>query len=239
MLELHCCNSPNNEKVFVLLEELGLEYEVRYRSIWKLEQFAPEFLALNPNAKMPVIVDGDVEEDAEEGDPIVVFESGVILQYLAEKHGRFLPRNRRERFSVLQWVMFQMANVGPVIGNYFHFRRFAAEGNEYALTRFGNEARRLYGVMETRLAESAWLGGSEYTIADMAVYPWVVLHPYSDVDLDAHPALADWLGRCAARPAVARAYEKTESFRAGFDETIAATPPEVLDRVFRRDRPSP
>lgn len=230
MIELHCCNSPNNEKIFILLEELGLDYTIRYRSIWKLEQYEPDFIALNPNSKMPVIVDRDTESD----DPIVVFESGVILQYLAEKHGRFLPSETAAKFEVLKWVMFQMANIGPVIGNFFHFRRFAADGNEYALNRFRTEARRLYGVMELRLATSAYLGGTEYSIADIAVHPWVRLHEHTDVDLRELPAVASWFDCCSARPAVARAYEKTERFRAGFEESIRNAPVENLDRIFGR-----
>jgi GST-like protein len=231
LLELHCCNSPNNEKIFILLEELGLEYVIRYRSIWKLEQYAPEFVALNPNSKMPVLVDSDTPS----GEPLVVFESGVILQYLAEKHGRFLPMETAAKFEVLEWVMFQMANVGPIVGNFFHFRRFAPAGSDYALDRFRNETRRLYGVIESRLSQSAHLGGSDFTIADIALYPWARLHPHSEVDLEKLPALAAWLERCAARPGVARAYEKTESFRAGFEETVRNTPPENLDRIFGRD----
>lgn len=232
MLELHCCNSPNNEKIFILLEELELEYTVRYRSIWKLEQFEPDFVALNPNSKMPVLVDRDTNS----GERIVVFESGVILQYLAEKHGRFLPRETRARFEVLEWVMFQMANVGPVFGNLFHFKRFAPPGSGYALDRFRNETRRLYGVIESRLSRSAYMGGDAFSIADVALHPWVRLHPYAFVELDEHPATAAWFDRCAARPGVARAYAKTESFRAGFDETLRNTPPEHLDRVFGRTR---
>ncbi|MEZ4332505.1 MAG: glutathione S-transferase N-terminal domain-containing protein [Myxococcota bacterium] len=233
MIEFHCCNSPNNEKVFILLEELELDYVVRYRSIWKLEQYAPDFIALNPNSKMPVIVDRGTAS----GEPVVVFESGVILQYLAEKHGRLLPRETAARFEVLEWVMFQMANVGPIVGNLFHFNRFAPPGNDYALDRFRNETRRLYGVIESRLAHSAHLGGESFSIADVALHPWVRLHAYSFVDLDAHPATAAWFERCAARPAVARAYAKTEAFRAGFEETLRITPPENLDRVFGRSRP--
>jgi len=232
VLELHCCNSPNNEKIFILLEELGLDYAIRYRSIWKLEQYAPEFVALNPNSKMPVLVDPDVPS----GEPIVVFESGVILQYLAEKHGRFLPVETRAKYEVLEWVMFQMANVGPIVGNFFHFRRFAPPGSDYALERFGNETRRLYGVVESRLARSRWLGGAEFSIADVALHPWVRLHAHSGVELAALPAVADWFARCSERPGVARAYAKTESFRAGFEETVRNTPAEHLDRIFGRTR---
>jgi len=234
MLELHCCNSPNNEKIFILLEELGLEYEIRYRSIWKLEQYAPDFVALNPNSKMPVLVDSDPGPAGAE--PIVLFESGVILQYLAEKYGRFLPTGTAARYEVLKWVMFQMANVGPIVGNFFHFRRFAPPGSDYAFERFRNETRRLYGVIESRLSKSTHVGGPEFSIADIALHPWIRLHAHSEVDLRALPSIARWLAACDARPGLARAYEKTEKFRAGFEETVRATPPEHLDRIFGRTR---
>ena len=232
MLELHCCNSPNNEKVFILLEELELEYSIRYRSIWKLQQYAPDFVALYPNSKMPVLVDSDTNS----GEPIVVFESGVILQYLAEKHGRFLPKDVEAKYEVLKWVMFQMANVGPIVGNLFHFRRFAPPGSDYAFERFRNETRRLYGVIESRLSDSVYLGGPDFSIADIALHPWARLHEYSEVDLRELPSVARWLERCSMRPGLARAYEKTESFRAGFDETVRNTLPEHLDRIFGRKR---
>ena len=165
-----------------------------------------------------------------------VDEKRIADGELIRKNGRFLPKDVEAKYEVLKWVMFQMANVGPIVGNLFHFRRFAPPGSDYAFERFRNETRRLYGVIESRLSDSVYLGGPDFSIADIALHPWARLHEYSEVDLRELPSVARWLERCSMRPGLARAYEKTESFRAGFDETVRNTPPEHLDRIFGRKR---
>ena len=171
MLDLYTWPTPNGHKVHIMLEELGVDYRVVPIDIWAGEQFSPEFLRISPNNKMPALVD----EDGPDGDPISVFESGAILLYLAEKHGRFLPHDPRGRWDVVQWLMFQMSGVGPFLGQAHHFRGYAPEKIPYAIDRYTNEAGRIYGVLDRRLAGREYLAG-EYSIADIATFPWLRPH---------------------------------------------------------------
>jgi GST-like protein len=203
VIELYSLPTPNGRKVHLMLEECGLPYQAHRIDIGRGDQFRPAFLAMNPNGRIPVIVD----TEGPGGTPFTVFESGAILWYLAEKTGRFLPAGPRARSETLQWLMFQMAGVGPMFGQANHFRRYAPERVTYGIDRYTREVQRLLKVLDERLALAPWLAAGEYTIADMATYPWVV---DSDVRLATPgdwPAVADWVARIAARPAVPRAWE--------------------------------
>src|SRR6185437_4694270 len=200
MIDLYFWTTPNGYKVTILLEELGLPYTVIPVHIGKGEQFAPEFLKISPNNKIPALVD----HDGPGGKPIAIFESGAIMMYLAEKSGwRFMPADMRQRYDVVQWLMFQMGSVGPMLGQAHHFRRYAPEQIPYAIERYTSEARRIYGVIDRRLGEAPYLAG-EYSIADMATYPWLRPHKWQGQNLDDFPNLSRWYGEVRARPAVQR-----------------------------------
>jgi GST-like protein len=199
MIDLYTWTTPNGRKASVMLEECGLPYTVHKIDIGKGDQFKPEFLAVNPNGKIPAIVD----KDGPGGKPISVFESGAILIYLAEKTGKFMPADPRGRYAVLQWLMFQMGGVGPMFGQAHHFIRFAPEKVPYGIERYSKETRRLYGVMDRRLGEAAYLAG-DYSIADIATYPWVARHEYHEVKLEDFPNVKRWFDAISARPAVAK-----------------------------------
>ena len=199
MIELYTWGTPNGRKVSILLEELGLPYQTFPVDITKDEQFAPEFLAISPNNKIPAITD----PDGPDGLPLHLFESGAILIYLAEKHGRFLPKEGRGRAEVLQWLMWQMGGFGPMLGQAHHFRRFAPEQVPYAVNRYSKEAERLYGVLEKQLMGRDFVAG-DYSIADMAIYPWTQRYDWQGIDLAAYPAIEAWCTRMAARPAVVK-----------------------------------
>ncbi len=203
MIEVYSWATPNGHKVHVMLEECGLPYRVHAVDIGAGEQFAPEFLAISPNNKIPAIVD----PDGPEGRPISLFESGAILLYLAGKTGRFLPDGVAAKYEVLQWLMFQMGGVGPMLGQAHHFRIYAPERIPYAVDRYTNEARRLYGVMDKRLARSRYLGGAEYSIADIAVFPWLRSWKNQGIDWNDYPNLKGWFDEIAGRPAVKRGVE--------------------------------
>jgi len=194
---------PQWPQVTLLLEELGLPYQIKPVNIGAGDQFKPEFLAISPNNKMPALVD---HQPADGGAPQSVFESGAILLYLAEKTGRFLPADNRGRVAVLEWLFWQMAGLGPMSGQMGHFNVYAPEQIPYAVERYNNEVRRLHGVMDKRLADSAYLGGAEYSIADMASYPWIGAYDKLPVDFAAFPHLKRWHEAIAARPATQRAY---------------------------------
>ena len=200
MITLHTWGTPNGRKVSIALEELDLAYEVKTVDITKGEQFAPEFLAISPNNKIPAIVDS-VGPD---GQPIALFESGAILIYLAEKTGRLLPTHPRARLDVLQWLMMQMGSIGPMMGQTHHFLRFAPEPVPYAKKRYTDETLRLYGVLERQLERHEWLAADAYTIADIATFPWIARHEWQHVDLAKFPAVKRWFDAIAARPAVDR-----------------------------------
>ena len=199
MIELHMWPTPNAHKVTLFLEETGLPYRTVEVNIGAGDQFKPEFLAISPNNKMPAIVD----PDGPDGRPISVFESGAILLYLAEKTGRFLPADARGRYEVLQWLMFQMASVGPMLGQAHHFRDYAPEKLPYAIDRYTNESRRIYRVVDTRLKDRDYVAG-EYSIADMAIYPWFLHHEREGVDIGELPHVRRWMDAIGARPATQR-----------------------------------
>jgi GST-like protein len=203
MIEVYSWATPNGHKVHIMLEECGLPYRVHAVDIGAGQQFEPGFLAISPNNKVPAIVD----PQGPDGQPISLFESGAILLYLAGKTGRFLPADTRGKYDVLQWLMFQMASVGPMLGQAHHFRIYAPEKIAYAIERYTNEARRLYGVMNTRLANSRYLGGPEYSIADIAVFPWLRSWKNQGIDWADHPHLKGWFDEIANRPAVKRGVE--------------------------------
>jgi len=203
MIDLYYWPTPNGHKVALFLEEAGLEYRIHPVNIGAGDQFKPEFLAISPNNKMPAIVDN---APADGGAPMSVFESGAILLYLAEKTGTFLSRDARERVETLEWLFWQMAGLGPMSGQMGHFTVYAPEKIPYAIERYGNEVTRLHGVMDKRLAQHEWLAGSEYSIADMASYPWIGPYDKLPPDYAAFPNLHRWQQAIAARPATQRAY---------------------------------
>ncbi|MGA9052583.1 MAG: glutathione S-transferase N-terminal domain-containing protein [Pseudolabrys sp.] len=200
MIDLYFWTTPNGYKVTILLEELELPYNVIPVHIGKGEQFNSEFLRISPNNKIPALVD----HDGPGGLPIAVFESGAIMMYLAEKSGwRFMPTDMRQRYDVMQWLMFQMGSVGPMLGQAHHFRRYAPEQIPYAVERYTNEASRIYRVIDKRLGEAQYLAG-DYSIADMATYPWLRPHKWQGQDLADFPNLSRWYADMRARPAVQR-----------------------------------
>jgi GST-like protein len=200
MIDLYTWPTPNGHKIHIMLEETGLDYRVIPVDINKGEQFEPDFLEIAPNNRIPAIVD----MDGPGGEPFSLFESGAILIYLAEKTGQFLPADPRARHTVLQWLMFQMGNVGPMLGQVHHFRQYAKEKIPYAIDRYTNEATRLYRVIDRRLGVSEWVGGADYSIADMAIWPWLRRPERQGQSLEDHPHLARWWQEMAARPAVQR-----------------------------------
>ena len=200
MIELYTWRTPNGRKVSVMLEECGLAYRVHKIDIGKDEQFAPAFLAISANNKIPAIVD----PEGPDGRPMSLFESGAILVYLAGKTGRFLPADVRGKYVALQWLMVQMGGVGPMFGQLHHFLRAAKEEVPYAIDRYTKEKDRLYGVLDKRLGEAAFLAGDDYTIADIATYPWVARHEWHKTDLAAFPNVKRWFDAISARPAVVR-----------------------------------
>jgi GST-like protein len=200
MIELYTWGTPNGRKVSIMLEECGLPYRVHAIDIGKGEQFTPEFVAINPNSKIPAIVD----PQGPDGKPMSLFESGAILVYLAGKTGRFLPLSARGKYEALQWLMFQMGGVGPMFGQAHHFLRAAKEPVPYGIERYTKETRRLYAVMDRHLAGAPFLAAGEYTIADIATYPWVARHEWHKVDLAEFPSVRRWFDTIGRRPAVAR-----------------------------------
>ncbi len=200
MIEVYSWPTPNGHKVHIMLEECGLPYRVIPVDIGSGAQFEPHFLALSPNNKIPAIID----PDGPDGTPISLFESGAILLYLASKVGRFLPKKVRDKYTTLEWLMFQMGSVGPMLGQTHHFRLYAPEKIAYAVDRYTNEARRIYTVIDKRLAHSTYIAGSEYTIADIAIFPWLRSWKNQGVSLSDYPQLKGWFDEIAARPAVQR-----------------------------------
>lgn len=200
MIEVYSWPTPNGHKVHIMLEECGLPYRAHPIDIGAGDQFQPDFLAISPNNKIPAITD----PEGPDGQPYSVFESGAILLYLAGKTGRFLPEDTRGRYDVLQWLMFQMGGVGPMLGQAHHFRIYAPEKIGYAIDRYTNEAKRLYGVMDKRLAKSTYLAGPQYSIADMAVFPWLRSWKNQGIAWNDYPHLKGWFDEIAARPAVQR-----------------------------------
>lgn len=219
MIELHAWPTPNAHKVSILLEELEMPYTVIPVDIGNGGQFDPAFLKISPNNRMPAIVD-----TAAQGGPLAIFESGAILIYLAEKGGRFLPADPHGRFAVLQWVMWQMAGLGPMFGQAFHFRHYAPEHLPYAVERYAREAERLLGVLDRQLAGKEFIA-EDYSIADMACYSWTLIGGMLGLEMTAFPAVAAWQARMAARPAVARGMALLEEHR--------MAPPKLDEKAHR------
>lgn len=195
MIELYTAATPNGHKISIALEEMGLDYQLHALDISTNIQKEPEYIAINPNGRIPAIIDTSNED-------FVVFESGAILLYLAEKTGQFLPQDEKARSRVIQWLMFQMSGVGPMMGQANVFYRYFPEKIQPAIDRYQNEGRRLFEVMNTQLAKSRYLAGEEYTIADIATWPWVRIHEWSGVDIEGLDHLKRWLDEIAERPAV-------------------------------------
>ena len=200
MIKLYSAATPNGHKVHIMLEELGLPYEANRVRIGQGEQFKPSFLKISPNNKIPAIID----TDGPGGKPISVFETGAILFYLGEKTGKFLPKRTRERMEVMQWLMFQMGGIGPMLGQAHHFRHYAPKKIPYAFDRYTNEAARLYGVMDRQLKKSKFIANDKYSIADMACYPWIAMHARQGQDMKDFRHVKRWLETVGARPAVKR-----------------------------------
>jgi len=203
MIEVYSWATPNGHKVHIMLEECGLPYRAVPVDIGRGDQFQADFLAISPNNKIPAIVD----PDGPDGQPMSLFESGAILLYLAGKTGRFLPADTRGRYQVLQWLMFQMGSVGPMLGQAHHFRIYAPEKLPYAIDRYTNEARRIYGVMNRQLAGHRYIAGADYSIADIAIFPWLRSWKNQGIDWNEFPHLKGWFDEIAARPAVRRGVE--------------------------------
>lgn len=200
MIDVYSWPTPNGHKVHIMLEECGLDYNVHPVNIGAGEQFKPDFLAISPNNKIPALTDSE----GPDGQPISIFESGAILLYLAGKTGQFLPAGDRQKYDVLQWLMFQMGGVGPMLGQAHHFRIYAPEKIGYAIDRYTNEAKRLYGVIDRQLASHAYIAGGSYSIADMAIFPWLRSWENQGITLTDYPHLQRWFEEMAARPAVQR-----------------------------------
>ena len=218
MIDLYTAATPNGQKIHIMLEEAGLAYRTRWVSIDRGDQFDPEFLRISPNNKIPVIVD----HDGPGGRELAVFESGAILLYLADKTGRFLPEPPEERWETMQWLMWQIGGFGPMLGQAHHFNAYAPMRPDgpvvlpYAQERYTNEAARLYGVLDKRLAGRDYVAAEQYTIADMAIFPWCRLAYRQRVDIESFPHVKRWFDAIASRPAVARDMERTEDIVDGF-----------------------
>lgn len=212
MIDLYYWPTPNGHKITIFLEEAKVDYKIISVAIGRGEQFKEEFLKISPNNKIPAIVDHDppgIDSD------FPLFESGAILLYLAEKYGKFLSVEQTERFRTLEWLFWQMAGLGPMLGQNHHFSHYAPEKIPYAIERYINETHRLYAVANQRLTESSFLGGDDYSIADMAVYPWIVPHKSQGQDLNEFPALKRWFENIGSRPAVVEAYRKGDAIKTG------------------------
>ena len=232
MIELYGMGSPNVVKIYIVLEEMGLPYRVHPVDVFAEQQFSAEFLRLNPNAKVPVIVDSDGP-----GGSYTIFESGAILQYLADKTGKFLAKDGRARYDALQWMMMQMTTIGPMWGQYVHFMRFAPKGNDYSLDRYRTQVAKTLDVLEQRLGAAKFLGGSDYSIADIATFPWVRnIGTFLGKEAEAkYPKIMAWVAGIAARPAVAKALAAVDDVRSKttqFDKAGEAQ----KDRLFGRGK---
>lgn len=205
MIDLYYWTTPNGHKITMFLEEAGLPYRVIPVNIGTGEQFQPQFLAIAPNNRIPAIVD---REPAGGGEPVSLFESGAILLYLAEKTGKLIPKDVRGRAEVLQWLFWQMAGLGPMAGQNHHFVQYAPEKLPYAINRYVNETNRLYGVLNKRLADREWVAGAQYTVADIAAYPWIVPYEKQNQKLEDFPHLKRWFEAIKARPATVKAYAR-------------------------------
>ena len=237
MLDLHFWPTPNGKKVTILLEELGLDYNLVPCNIGRGDQFKPDFLKINPNHRMPVLVDHNPKGG---GAPISIFESGAMMMYLAEKEGRFFPQDLRGKYEVTQWVIWQMANQGPKLGECGHFRRAGPDAGDltYAIRRFTDEANRLYGVMNNRLYDRKYLAGDEYTIADMISYPWTVGWEGQGQEISEFKHFKRWLDEIGNRPAVKRGMETGNNLRVD-PSTLTAAEREQMRKIMYNQRAIP
>jgi GST-like protein len=229
MIDFYYSGTPNGLKVRLFFEETQLAHRVIPVSLSKGEQFRAEFQAISPNSKIPAIVDRDPKGG---GEPVSLFESGAILLYLAEKTGKFLPADTAKKFEVIQWLMIQLTGVGPMFGQWTHFKMFAPAGNDYGQARYTSELKRLYALLEERLGKSKFLGGDEYTIADIATFPWTRNHDAQGVKWDNNPNLARWFNTIAERPAVKAALAKVAAIKSN-RETASD---DDKDRFFNRGK---
>jgi GST-like protein len=239
MIDVYGMSSPNVVKITVMLEETGLSYRQHYVNVFAGDQYAPEFLAISPNNKVPVIVD----HEGPDGAPLALCESGAILIYLAEKSGQLLPKHGAARAVALQWLMVQLTAVGPMFGQLVHFTRYAPTGNDYSVQRYTSEVRRIFGVLEKRLLATAWLAGEAYSIADIATWPWIrtacTIFPWlaaAEEPLADSPALARWFAGIASRPAVQRGVANGERFLERDKSAFGAADAEAFDRFFNRGK---
>ena len=229
MIDFYGLTSPNVQKIFIMLEETGLPYNFKPVDVWASQQHAPEFAKLNPNRKIPVIVDSE----GPGGKPYTVFESGAILMYLAEKTGKFLPKDMAKKYDAIQWLMIQVSGVGPTFGNFVHFNLFAPKpADTYSLSRYKTEMLRLYELLNTRLGQAKYLGGDEYSIADMATFPWTRQHAAQGAKIDALPNFKRWFDELSARPAIKAMIAK----QADIKSSREAATDDNKDRFFGRGR---
>lgn len=226
MIDFYYWTTPNGHKISLFLEEAGLEYQIKPINIGQGDQFEPDFLAIAPNNRIPAIVD---HAPTDQGTPIPLFESGAILEYLADKTGLFLPKTTRERYETLQWLHWQMGGLGPMAGQNHHFSQYANETIDYAINRYVNETARLYGVLDKRLADRTFVAGESYSIADMAIYPWIYSHKKQSQNLDDFPNLQRWFNNITARPATVRAYDLVEKINPNASRIYNA---EEKERLF-------
>ena len=235
MIDLYALTSPNVQKIYIMLEETKLPYKEHFIDVWKGEQYNPDFVKINPNSKIPAIVDSD----GSGGKPYTVIESGAILMYLAEKSGQFLPKvitsaDMAKKYDVLQWLLFQTSNIGPNFGQFTHFKMFAPKDKDhsYSMSRHQTEVKRLYEVMEKRLGQSPYLGGADYSIADIATFPWTRNHDVQGVKWEDNPNLARWFKSIDERPAVKAALAKVALIKSNRD----AANDDQKDRFFNRGK---
>jgi GST-like protein len=230
MIDFYALTSPNVQKIYIMLEEAKLPYKEHFVDVWKGEQYNPDFIKINPNSKIPAIVD----HDGPGGKPITIFESGAILQYLAEKSGKFLPKDTAAKYDVLQWLFFQTSSVGPMFGQFTHYKMFAPKDkdNSYSMGRYQTEVKRLYEVLEKRLAHSPYVAGGEYSIADIATFPWTRNHDIQGVKWEDNPNLARWFKSIDERPAVKAALTKVGAIKSNRDTASD----DQKDRFFNRGR---
>ena len=223
MIDVYYWPTPNGHKVTIALEEMGLDYTIKPVNIGKGEQFEPEFLAFSPNNRMPAIIDHDNGGEAQS-----VFESGAILLYLAEKTGQFMPKDGPGRVAVMEWLMWQMGGFGPMLGQAHHFNFYAPEDVAYGKKRYSAEANRLYGVLDRRLEKTPWVAGDDYTIADMAIFPWSRTYERQGVNIDDYPHVAEWRKKMISRPAVERGMKVGSELR----EDLSKIDPNEFKKLF-------
>ena len=228
MIDFYALTSPNVRKIFIMLEETELPHKTIPVDVWKGDNYDPAFRKLNPNGKIPVIVD----HEGPNGRPYTVFESGAILMYLAEKTGKFLSKDMAKKYEALQWLLIQLTSVGPMFGQWTHFKLFAPKGSDYSMARYTSELKRLYELLEQRLGQSAYLGGPDYSIADIATFPWTRNHDAQGVKWDNHPNLARWFNAINERGAVKAALAKVAAIKS----TRETASDDDKDRFFGRGR---